>query len=289
MKKPFFFTGLCLVATILLLIWGFGRTPQITPTPQKNYALIIDDDTGSFLMQLRKGIGAAAAEYDAQVTLLSNDAGQPLDAYAAIMLYLADPVTWIEQHAGQVSAPIVVIGKRVDGYSSVSTDDATTAYELLDSALRASSSETMAVLCDSEDARSAARGEAAVRWANRRGIALIDYAPGLPSMPEQLEIVVAMSSRATSALSELIRNGGFSGCVYGMDTGNNRARDIESGEVPVMLLEKPYAMGYLSMQKAADSIREEAKVEAITVSVLLADASNMYLPENVKQVFPLLQ
>ena len=92
------------------------------------------------------------------------------------------------------------------------------------------------------------------------------------------------------------RSGTFDGAVLGVDTGDSRVADLEDGAVTVMALDNPYAMGYLALRKAREGVALTAEQlsagyspDPIVVDALLADQQNMYLPENVKQVFPLLQ
>lgn len=289
MKRQLILSAFCLIAAVLLLVWGFNQDGQTAPQVKESYALIIDDDTGSFLMQLRKGMQAAAEEFNAQFTVISNQSATSLDGYAAVMLYLQDPAAWITQNQALVSVPIIVIGKKLSGYSCVFTEDAATTFELLDKASESSPEGLMVVVADQGTERAIVRSEAAIRWANRREITTVPYASETVILPESCTIAVATSTQSTLALAAMKRSGDFKGQVYGVDTGNNRARDLEDEAISVMLIEKPYAMGYLSMKKACESNDENPTVESITVGVLLADQSNMYQAENVKQVFPLLQ
>ena len=59
-KKPFVLMAVCIAATVVLLAWGFAPGKPSADAAGPSLALIIESDTGAFLMQLRKGMSEAA-------------------------------------------------------------------------------------------------------------------------------------------------------------------------------------------------------------------------------------
>ena len=54
MKRPLGIALIFLALAAGLLIWGFGDVPAAPVPAPLRYTLVIEDDTGSFLMQLQK-------------------------------------------------------------------------------------------------------------------------------------------------------------------------------------------------------------------------------------------
>ena len=73
-KHSWLLIAFCLTATVLLLIWGFGQSGASRQQEVPLYALVIENDTGPFLMQLRKGISDAAAMAGASLTVVGREA-----------------------------------------------------------------------------------------------------------------------------------------------------------------------------------------------------------------------
>lgn len=273
-KHSWLLIAFCLTATVLLLIWGFGQGGSSPEQDAPLYALVIETDTGSFLMQLRKGIGDAAAMAGASLTVVSRDDPLP-DRTQAVLLWLDSPQAWVDSHP--TSLPVYVIDGRARGCPSISMDDKAAVIALLNRAQKLSA--PLAVVTDGDSTRSLRRSTQAAALADMYDCDLMDYQPGM-AWPAGYQTVVALSGRATAALAAQSENR----TLLGFDTGDSRATLLENGSVHTMALDKPYALGGLAVQAAQAKSDGDA-----TVTALLADKQNMYLPENVKQVFPLLQ
>lgn len=273
-KHSWLLIAFCLTATVLLLVWGFGQGGASKQQEASLYALVIENDTGPFLMQLRKGISDAAAMAGASLTVVSRD--DPLPAQAqAVLLWLDSPQAWVDAHPTQL--PVYVIDGRARGCPSISMDDKAAVVALLSRAQKLAA--PLAVITDDDSTRSLRRSTQAAALAGIYNCDLIAYQPGM-GWPEGYQTVVALSGRATAALAAQSGNK----TLLGFDTGDDRATLLENGTVAVMALDKPYALGGLAVQAA-----QARSADDVAVTALLADKQNMYLPENVKQVFPLLQ
>ena len=142
-------------------------------------------------------------------------------------------------------------------------------------------------MLDETDARASARGRAAVQWGKTGRVRVLTYEPGM-ALPADCPVAVAVSLRATEDFAARKRAGAWEGQLVGVDTGEKRVDDLETGIVAAMALENPFAMGYQAFDLARRVSLGERDVSART-QVLLATPDNMYLSQNVKQVFPLLQ
>ena len=273
-KHSWLLIAFCLTATVLLLVWGFGQGGASKQQEASLYALVIENDTGPFLMQLRKGISDAAAMAGASLTVVGRD--DPLPAQAqAVLLWLDSPQAWVDAHPTQL--PVYVIDGRARGCPSISMDDKAAVVALLSRAQKLAA--PLAVITDDDSTRSLRRSTQAAALAGIYNCDLIAYQPGM-GWPAGYQTVVALSGRATAALA--VQSGNKT--LLGFDTGDDRATLLENGTVAVMALDKPYALGGLAVQAA-----QARSADDVAVTSLLADKQNMYLPENVKQVFPLLQ
>jgi ribose transport system substrate-binding protein len=77
--------------------------------------------------------------------------------------------------------------------------------------------------------------------------------------------------------------------LVGMDCGQNRNLYLESGQVDAMVLGMPFAMGYLGVQFSIAALSGKSVPGWYYTESRVIDRENMYLPENQKLGFPLLQ
>lgn len=284
MKKPIIISVLCVALTIVLLLWGFRQSETAQPKAAESYALVIANDTGSFVMQLRKGLQQAANESGATLAVCTLAEAAKMTGLSGAILWLDDPAEALNRLSG---VPVVVVGQSLDGVPCVLGDDQSGGEQLLEHALALCPAKAILLICDDEDEHALRRSAAARALAAQRGVDAAPYGEPLPLSSKYLT-AVALSPRATRALIAMKREGLFSGLALGVDTGDDRVENLESGMMTAMALDSPYAMGYIAFQKAR-ALHEGGPAESAVTRVLLATQSNMYLSENVKQVFPLLQ
>lgn len=286
MKRPLLISIACVAAALALLFWGFGQTPTTPEQARSRYVLLIENDTGTFLLQLRKGLEKAAAELHVTFSVMPVSELPRAGAVNACLLLLNEPEATLDTLAG-MKIPAVVIGREVEGVPCVLSDHPDTGSQLIRRALEEADASRIALIMDKADPSAAARSRAATLWAKRNGILVLQYSP-LLILPSDCEAAIATSERSTQWLAEQKQQAQFDGFVLGVDTGETRVSDLESGSVQVMALENPFAMGYVAMQQAHEAL--QGKVHDPTrIKSLLAELQNMYLAENVKLVFPLLQ
>ncbi len=296
MKKPVLVSLLCVLAVLALLVWGFRAQKVVSRPVEKQYVLLVESDTGSFLMQLRKGIQEAAALHNARVTV-QNAHLPPLEmarqladgGVSAAMLLLSQPEPMAEA-LSQAGIPAVVVTEALPQYLCVASDDFQAGAALMDRALALAEPSRILLITAEGDARAQSRAAGAQAQYQDQPVAVQHWLPGGP-LPTGDQVVIATNSALTHLLAAAKLDGDFSkDCqVLGVDTGDHRVSDLESGLVSALLMDNPYAMGYTAMTQAMLLSQGAASPTTHRLAVPLIDISNMYLMENVKMVFPLLQ
>ncbi|MCL2866718.1 MAG: hypothetical protein FWF47_03040 [Clostridia bacterium] len=111
MKRPYLIAGALLVLTAVVMLFGFRTPVEPAPAPQDAYLLIVSDDTGAFLLQLKRGMDDAAARLNARWSLKVLAAGEIPDCSDknGAVIYLDHP----EAVLASIGCPAVVIGQTV--------------------------------------------------------------------------------------------------------------------------------------------------------------------------------
>lgn len=297
MKQPLIICLVCIMLAAGLFIWGFGASPATSPAvPERQYALLIESDTGTFLMQLRKGAQEAAAEQGARVFLENLEADVAAQARSlsargitAALLLLSDPLPVCHALAEE-GVPYVVVGEELRGQICVMADDAEAGKALLERALSMVEPAQVLLLTDPADTHAHARANGAEVLRQKQQVSTLAW-PQDASAMAGYHALVATNASITRALADMKSSGALpqSTTVLGVDTGDLRVTDLESGLVQAMIVDNPYALGYVALQKALLANEESLQPSFFTCASTLIDLSNMYLSENVKLVFPLLQ
>lgn len=297
MKKPVILSILCVAASLFLLLWGFNEPSNPETPPQKKYILLIEDDTGTFLMQLRKGLQEGAAQQDARLTV--ETAGKDVRAqaadlatqgYSAALLLLSNPAPMLEACV-EAGVPTLVVEQSIRGQVCVLSNDETAGQLLMHRALTLSPDHSrVALLTSDSDSHAKARGQGAEALGSRYGVSIMPWPEDLAALAGY-QVLVATDPAQTILLADAKKDGFLpaSLLVLGVDTGDRRVTDLESGLIAAMAMDSPYAMGYQALEKAQLLSQGDLPPSLHTVAPTLIDLKNMYLAENVKQVFPLLQ
>lgn len=296
MKKPLLISLVCLVASGALLIWGF-QAPAAPALPKEvQVALLVESDTGSFLMQLRKGMQEAAAGQGMRLTVekLLPDPESQARALAgrgisAALLLLEEPQPMLAA-LGEAGLPALVIGQIVPGQLCVTGDDGACGEALLARALTLAGPSRVLWLTQDGDTREKARTAGAKALLRQRGVASLPWPQEVQSLAS-FDVLVAPTEAVTQKLGALKRDGFLTEdvAIVGMDTGDTRVGDLEEGRIQVMAMDSPYAMGYIALGLVPGLMSGEMPPSVYTSAFTLVDPRNMYLAENVKLVFPLLQ
>lgn len=296
MKKPLIIGLICLVASAALLIWGFQSPASPSSAPQRQVVLLIENDTGSFLMQLRKGMQEAASALDVRITVekalpdpLAQVRALAEEGADAALLLLADPKPLLSA-LEEAKFPVVLIGQTVRGQVCVTGDDRACGEALVSRALALAEPSRVLWLTQDTDPRGLERTDGAMAQLKQKGIAILPW-PQSPQTLASYGAVAASTQAITQELANLKSTGslGPGVSVLGMDTGDSRVADLEDGHVQVMAMDSPYAMGYTAIGLIPSLVAQKLAPSLHLCRITLVDPSTMYLAENVKLVFPLLQ
>jgi len=296
MKKPGVISLACILAAIALFIWGFNLQHPEPEISENRYVLLIDNDTGAFLMQLRKGLQEAASIQGERVSVQSlsaNVAAQAAEFSAssvtAVILLLVNPEPMLLA-LSETGVPVVVVGQAIDGYVCVTGNDAGAGLVLLDRALSMAAPSSVLIITDEEDPRSRVRVDSIQETLQQNQLLTLQWSDDV-YIPAGFSVLVSMSRRSTRVLADGVASGTLPSDyhILGVDTGDNRALDLEGGLVSALVVDNPYAMGYIALEKARLLANGNLPTSLYTCEMPLIDRQNMYLNENVKLVFPLLQ
>jgi len=296
MKKPGVISLMCVLAAIAMFIWGFNLQPPEPVVTENRYVLLIDNDTGAFLMQLRKGLQEAASSQGARVSVQNLSANVSVQAaefsasgVTAVILLLVHPEPMLLA-LSEAGVPVVVVGQALNGQVCVMGDDGTAGLVLMDRALSMAVPSRVLVIADVEDSRSGARMESIQNHLSHDQLQTLFWNEDV-SIPADVDVLVSLSRRSTRALADARASGLIPGnyTILGVDTGDNRALDLEGGLVSALVVDNPYAMGYIALEKARLLADGDLPPFLYVCEMPLIDRQNMYLIENVKLVFPLLQ
>lgn len=307
MKRPVIICVLCLLASLAVILFGFHSTQAKTPTKAQTITLLTQEDTGSFLLQLRYGAEAAATEAGDKlsITTLNRDdpaaqiAGLSADGVAAILLYGSDDalVRQVKQACVDAGLPLALLDWDDTHGASVATDE-TQAGALAAQQVQTLGASSVVFLTDgSLTAAKHMRGVTETLGDSLIAVASWDgwaTATALPDAVKKLTdggaCVIALTGDATLAAVRLQANGllGATNPIIGMDPGSNRVSLIEDGAVSALILPVPYTMGYRGY-RLAETMLGGGNAESVLVEPKLITLANLYSPENVKVAFPLLQ
>ena len=296
MRKPFVLSLLCVLGALSLFFWGFNPQSPPSPAAESRYILLIDNDTGTFLMQLRKGMQEAAAMQGAQlsVSIVAEDpAAQAAELSAsaptAVLLLLSDPSPMLAALEAE-GIPALVINQTLRGYVCVVSDDQKAGEALVQYALTLAMPDQILLLTDAQDPRADERAKGGAELTRRSGIQTLPWTDGM-MIPKGFRAIVALSSRATLALTNAKSSGTIAvDCqVLGIDPGDTKVQALEKGWGLALAIDNPYAMGYVSIEKAQQLAAGTLPPSVNLCAAAIIHTDNMYLSENVKLIFPLLQ
>lgn len=74
--------------------------------------------------------------------------------------------------------------------------------------------------------------------------------------------------------------------VIGFDANSQSIEDLETDVFDALIVQNPFAMGYLGVVKAIENIQGKGITEEIDTGTKVITKQNMYNPENQKLVFP---
>lgn len=299
MNKAWFISAACLLLAAGLMAWGFGGRDE-APAGREHFYALLADDLGTEVLQFKHGAQEAANELGAEIEFLIVARNQPLEqAYLEKLEEVAQArPDGIILPAGAESTlaraleigktlgiPVICLFEAGDaGAASVVTDFEALGSTLGEFALDAGDvGESVALLTGEPREERLLKGlrrkiphveEIRVDGKTMVAERMAELAPGVT--------VFALSPQLTLRLAAVA---GSRQC-WGMDPGDMRVALLADGVMQGLAFQMPYAQGYQAVREAHKKRMEthEAMVPSRVVT-----RETMYLSENVKLMFPLLQ
>lgn len=281
MKKLLLLSLVCLAGAAALMLTTLNRSDAIPSAGEaRRVALLAADETGTFYMQLKQGAGDAAENLNAVLSVeIMDENGLPAQAQALAQDGIETAIVYAEDEALAAEAAAALGGAGVAsvtllcdaGDRAILSDAGADAQALADAALDAGCVRAL-VLGENPDLSAAF---AAVWTGEILAVTDVDSAGVRPG-----DCAVALTGEATKAA--MARAAGIP--LFGVDTGETRAEDLETGKIDGLLLSRPYVVGYRAVEAAL-----AGGTDAVFVSAKLVTPVTMYLPENVSIVYPLIQ
>lgn len=281
MKKLLFLSLVCLAGAAALMLTTLNQSADTARAGEaRHVALLAADETGTFYMQLKQGARDAAENLNAALSVeimdetdLSAQArALAQDGIETAIVYAEDETLAAEAAAALGGAGVASVTLLWDaGDRAILPDVRADAQALADAALDAGCVQALMV-GDNADLAAAFAEVWTGEILTATDIDSADVRPG--------DCAVALTGEATKAA--MTRSAGIP--LFGVDTGETRAEDLETGKIDGLLLSRPYVVGYRAVEAALAGGTDD-----VYVSAKLVTPATMYLPENVSIVYPLIQ
>lgn len=284
-KRPWLIAGCSLLAAAFIMFMGFVNIPQEAPPSLTVYGLWIERDTGTFAMQLRKGMEAAAAQADITLSVSTYAEGLSPSGLQGVALWLDDPLPAAEKLRSQ-GVPVVIIDREAADFPDTRSNDRSAAVELMTHAMNQHPSGQLVLLDQRDDSRSLARARGAGLAAHTHGISVLPWEENV-TLPSGCQGVVTTGEESTAAMMRRKAEGTYQGKVYGVPPEEDLVPGLESGTLAAGLVDSPFTLGVMGMEQLI-RLRTTGSMEDQISPMWIITRENMYLPQLVKEVFPLL-
>ncbi len=321
MKKHVIVSILCVALAALALIWGLSPVANTrTQVVEGTVALLLDTDIGAGPLQMKQGAKQAAREQKVDlITATADYSGNAAKSQADLMMQLLErdvralllvPVSGADlneplkeaerrkvpvltlaetpiaggtactisanhQEAGVLAAKSLLSRMGKPGYVLLITGDAQ------DMAANIRKSGAMTILSTEPEMKITL--ETSLEGKTIEDVqALLDKNPNING-------ILALTGPGTDICAQALGRTFMDIPLVGMDCGQNRNLYLENGQVDAVVVGMPFAMGYLGVQFAMQSLSGQSIPNWYYTESRVIDRENMYLPENQKLAFPLLQ
>jgi ribose transport system substrate-binding protein len=278
-----------------------------------------------FWQVVRQGIEAAAREHLVETTVVGPWLEQQVDDQIAIMqgvieskpdgIVLAasdyDRLRAPVQRAIEAGIPVVTVDSHVDNdqvVSFVGTNNVEAGIRAGEEMLTLVRSDaTIAIVSHVPGVATAIEREEGVRRAlNTRGQSGTTLGPDYAMNDEDrareiverlvspeigVDGIIALNETSTVGVSRAIADMGLQGevRVVGFDASTEEVSFLEQGVVQALVVQKPFNMGYLSLETLARRIRGEPVDERVDTGSVVVRATNMYDEDVQRLIFPLVR
>ena len=292
MKRVIVLSILCATLALFLIIWGFGAGKNTSPPAAVPHALLlVENDTGTYLMQLRKGLQEAVQERNGQLSVerLPFSGTVPsltIDPVPTVIYLLSDQPSDYLESLHKTGCPLVILGQEVRGETCVIPGDeegGRLAGEHLSKFLQ---NDALSIVTDEGESSSAQRLKGLISGLGRGENKVYPYQEFDKDKLNKSSAVVALSQQALLKILNLRQMDGPA--IYGFDADDTRLKLMEEGSLAGIVTHNPYALGYIA-GSLLDAIRlGEFKPSLHYGPMQLVTAKTLYDAGNVKLMFPLL-
>ena len=318
MKRHVLISCICVCLAALALAWGVSPQPSTqAKVATDTIALLLDTDIGTTAAQLKQGAKLAAREQKVDLLTAAPDGGnmtqgewmlQLLDKNVkAVVLVPAQSadLTAAFKKAAEKKVPVICLGEGAvpdETVCVISGDErsagALAAQALLDRIEKPG--RVLVITGDAGDDAAARRLEGALEVLQSRENMVIWFQSPLPEKNAESVLsltdahpdangILALTGESTELCAQAMARLDRDMCLVGMDCGQNRTTYLENRQVDAMVLGMPFAMGYLGVQFAVENHQGKEIPAVYYTESRVIDLDNMYLPENQKLAFPMLQ
>ena len=321
MKKHVIVSILCIALAALALFWGL--TPVVSTRTQVTggtVALLLDTDIGAGALQMKQGAKQAAREQKVDlITATADYSGDAAQSQADLMMQLLNnnvmalilvPVQGADlttplQEAERRKVPVLTLGEApiTGGSDCIISANHQEAGALAAKAMierMTKPGRLLLVTGDDADVAAGLRKTGAMpvlsAEADLRVVAetplegkTADDVLSLLAAYPQVNGILVLTGSGTETCALAMGRTQTDIPLVGMDCGQNRNLYLESGQVDAMVLGMPFAMGYLGVQFSIAALSGQSVPGWYYTESRVIDRENMYLPENQKLAFPLLQ
>ncbi len=304
MKRTHVVALLCLLATVSLMVWGV-RSDEVAATgPKPRYALMLAEDRGTAPLQFKQGAQTAADALRAALVTYTAEPDTPAGPQLLAMLDSiraekvagiilppcgADVLAAAQALAREQNIPLVCLwDQRAQATASVVSDREEEGRLLAEAAASGAAGRVAVFMTGTADEESMLQGAGAVlgdRLDIHRSETMAHMREGLDALAPEDGVIVLNAALVKPLADEAAGRVP----VWGVDPGDTRVALLESGFAAGLVMEMPYAQGYLAVEAAflatgfgGEPVRRTSPCRVVT-------RETMYLAENVKLVFPLLQ
>jgi len=285
----------CALAAGLVLLWGFSRAGETTPTQAApRTLLLVESDTGAYLMQLRKGLQGAVQQRGGTLSVerlngLGLDGLPPAPAEVdTVYLFAPRKAADVTAALHQQGYTVMVVAQSLRGEICVLPDDLDGGRQAGEF-VRELAPQGFIIVADAGDARQALRLEGVLS-----ALGDVSYTLLTPSQLSDISAdtvcLLVLDDTALATMAQRKAQGLLPGDLplVGFGRGEEAVPLMEQGLLQGLVADDPYALGYMA-GALLDSLRTgELKPSLHLAPQRLVTPDTLYDPENVKLMFPLL-
>lgn len=286
----------CALAAGLVLLWGFSRAGEATPAQAApRTLLLVENDTGAYLMQLRKGLQGAVQQRGGTLSVerlngLGLDGLPPTPAEVdTVYLFAPRKAADVTTALHQQGYTVMVVEQSLRGEICVLPDDLDGGRQAGEFVRELTPQGPVTVVADAGDARQALRLEGVLSALDD-----VSYTLLTPSQTGGIDAntacLLVLDDAALATMAQRKAQGLLPGDLplVGFGRGEAAVPLMEQGLLQGLVADDPYALGYMA-GALLDSLRTgELKPSLHLVPQRLVTPDTLYDPENVKLMFPLL-